>query len=370
MTPVLPEGLDNVLSPALLVFEDALEQNLDRMVAMAGDPARLRPHVKTHKMPAVVNRLVERGIRKAKCATLAEAHMLLDCGVDDILLAHPPVGPSARAWAKMVAEHPAKRLRTIVDHADTVIALSEAICRFPAATKLDVLVDIDNGMHRTGIGPGAEVVALAERIATSPGLRFGGLHIYDGHVRDPDPKLRHSRVEADYAPVEATVQLLTTRGLAPERVVVGGTPSFAVHAGRESVECSPGTTTLWDMSSHTQFPDLGFRPAAAMLTRVVSKPGGNRLCCDLGHKAVASEMPHPRVLFPGLGAVDFVGHSEEHLVFETPLASRIATGTALLGIPWHICPTVALHDAAVWVREGRVAGSEPVTARSRVLFTD
>jgi D-serine deaminase-like pyridoxal phosphate-dependent protein len=104
-----------------------------------------------------------------------------------------------------------------------------------------------------------------------------------------------------------------------------------------------------------------------LFTRVISRPGSNRLCLDLGHKAVASEMPHPRVLFPSLPDAKAVGHNEEHLVLETKRAADFPVGTALYGLPWHICPTVALHDRVHIVKSGRVTEDWVVTARARRL---
>jgi D-serine deaminase-like pyridoxal phosphate-dependent protein len=89
------------------------------------------------------------------------------------------------------------------------------------------------------------------------------------------------------------------------------------------------------------------------------------LCLDLGHKAVASEMPHPRVLFPELPDAEAMTHSEEHLVLKTPLARRFAVGDRLEGVPWHICPTLALHAEAILIEQGRLAGSWPIEARAR-----
>src|SRR5207302_169959 len=80
----------------------------------------------------------------------------------------------------------------------------------------------------------------------------------------------------------------------------GGTPTFPIHARRADLECSPGTCVFWDASSASKLPDLSFLPAALVLTRVISKPAPDRLCLDLGHKALASEMPHPRVQFLNL----------------------------------------------------------------------
>jgi D-serine deaminase-like pyridoxal phosphate-dependent protein len=150
-------------------------------------------------------------------------------------------------------------------------------------------------------------------------------------------------------------------------VVAGGTPTFPFHAARDGVECSPGTTVFWDAGYATSLPDLPFVPAIVLLTRVVSRPTPDRLCLDLGHKAVASENPHPRVTLFGLEDATAVGHSDEHLVLETPRAADFPVGTALYGVPWHVCPTVALHDRAVVVRDGHAGERWDVVARARTL---
>ena len=151
------------------------------------------------------------------------------------------------------------------------------------------------------------------------------------------------------------------------RVVVGGTPTFPVHARRPGVELSPGTCIFWDAGYGSQLPDLPFRPAALVLTRVVSRPGANRLCLDLGHKAIASENPHPRVQLLNLPDATPVMHSEEHLVVETPHAGRFAVGDACYGVPWHICPTVALYGTAVVVHGHSATDRWRIVARERAL---
>jgi D-serine deaminase-like pyridoxal phosphate-dependent protein len=124
---------------------------------------------------------------------------------------------------------------------------------------------------------------------------------------------------------------------------------------------------FWDAGYAQGLPDLDFLPALVLLARVVSKPGGRRICVDLGHKAVASENPHPRAVFLDLPDAVAVGHSEEHLVLETDRASSLVVGGVLYAIPWHVCPTVALHDRVVVVRDGRAAGAWTVTARARSI---
>jgi D-serine deaminase-like pyridoxal phosphate-dependent protein len=148
-------------------------------------------------------------------------------------------------------------------------------------------------------------------------------------------------------------------------IVAGGTPTFPIHAAHDDVDCSPGTCFFWDAGYTENLPDLDFQPAALVLTRVASKPGGQRVCLDLGHKAIAAENPHPRVRLFGLEDAVAVGHSEEHLVVETRRAADLQVGTPVYGMPWHICPTVALYNDAVVIRNGRSTGRWSILGRAR-----
>jgi D-serine deaminase-like pyridoxal phosphate-dependent protein len=352
-------------SPSLLVFPDRAEENLRRMIALAGGPARLRPHIKTHKLPQLVARQAALGVTKIKCATLAEAEMAAGAGATDILVAAQLVGPNPARLVALGRAFPGVAFSTIADDAGVVAALSRVAAA--VGVTIEVLVDLDVGMGRTGLAPGPAAVDLYRTIATSRGLRAGGLHAYDGHLRQASLVERSAAAAEGIAKTDALRAGLVALGFAVPRVVAGGTPSFPIHARRAGVECSPGTCALWDANYGRSFPDLDFLHAAVLLTRVISRPGANRLCLDLGHKAVASEMPHPRVVFPALPDAHAVVHSEEHLVIETARAADFPVGSALYGIPWHICPTVALHDRVLVVRGGRVAEEWPVVARARRL---
>ena len=352
-------------TPALVLFPERIEQTLRRMITRAGDPARLRPHVKTHKLPALVALQVRLGITRCKCATIAEAEMAAGAGAAEITLAAQPVGPNATRLVELSRAFPAVRFSTVVDDPGALAGLAAAASSGHAP--LEVLVDLDVGMARTGIVPGPAAVELYAAIAAAPGLRPGGLHAYDGHLRQRALEERVAAAAPAVARVESLRDALIARGFPVPRVVWGGTPTFPVHARRPGVELSPGTCVLWDAGYGTGLPDLDFLPAAMLLTRVISRPGAGRLCLDLGHKAVASEMPHPRVLFPELPDARAVTHSEEHLVVETARAADFPVGTVLHGIPWHICPTVELHDRVLVARGGRTVERWPVVARARRL---
>ena len=141
---------------------------------------------------------------------------------------------------------------------------------------------------------------------------------------------RTRKSEEAFAHVRAVRDELAKSGMTVPRVVAGGTPTFPLHSQRQDVECSPGTSVFWDWGYSATLPDLDFLPAVLLLTRVISKPGTNLLCLDLGHKAVASENPPPRVQLLELPDARHVGHSEEHLVLETDRAGEFAVGSTLL----------------------------------------
>jgi D-serine deaminase-like pyridoxal phosphate-dependent protein len=384
------DGVVRIASPAILIYRERVEENLSRMVAMAGEAQKLRPHIKSHKMREMIELQLALGITKFKCATIAEAEMAAEAGVADLMLAYQPVGPAVGRVMELIRSFPATKFSVICDDEGAIRDLGEKNHRWPQidtnekakgaralplpigwgegqgeGNEIEVLLDIDLGYHRTGVPAGAKAVELYRLIDSLPGLRAGGLHAYDGHITNTDPATRAAECEAAFAPVAALKRDLVQAGLPVPRVVAGGTPTFPFHAKRPEVECSPGTCVFWDASYLKKFPDLKFLPAALVLTRVVSKPGTNRLCLDLGHKAIASEMPHPRVDFLNLTDAKAVTHSEEHLVIETAQAGEFDVGDCLYGLPWHVCPTVALHSAAVVIEQGKVVGEWKVAARER-----
>ena len=353
-----------VPSPALLLDLAAVDENLRRMVSIAGNPERLRPHVKTHKLPQLIERQLKLGITKFKASTIAEAEMTAVAGGHEVLLAMPLVGPAIARFLKLQETFPKVQFTAVADNPDVVSAMANAASA--AGQTIEVLVDLDVGQHRTGVAP-EPAAELYAQIATTPGLRPGGIHAYDGHLHQTDLTARTAAAKFIADAVLLIEKLFKTSGLPCPRIVMGGTPTFPCYAALDEVECSPGTCVLWDAGYAEHFPDLHFLHAAALLTRVVSRPGPDLLCLDLGHKAVASEMPQPRVVFPALPDAQFVAHNEEHLVLRTPRAVEFPIGTALYGIPWHICPTVALHGSVYVVESNRVTAEWPVVARARKL---
>jgi D-serine deaminase-like pyridoxal phosphate-dependent protein len=365
----LLEDVTSIHSPCLLFFKDLIQRNIQRAIEIAGDPNRLRPHVKTHKTREIVRMELTAGIRKHKCATIAEAEMLAETGVTDVLLAYPLVGPNCARLAQLIEAFPNSRFAVLADHPRSVHALSDAMTRHHQS--VDVLVDVNSGQNRTGVAPGPGAEKLYDLIAELPGLEPGGLHFYDGHHRQQNFDERRTAALASLQPLLALRKTILGRGLPIPRLIIGGTPTFPVHAQLDlpNLECAPGTFVLHDYGYATGFPDLdGFTSAAVVLTRVVSRPTADRVTLDVGTKAMASDPPvDRRCVLLDVPDCEFVAHNEEHLVVRTPAAGNFTPGDVVYAIPSHICPTCALYRVAHVVENGRVTGEWEIAARDRIL---
>ncbi len=357
---------EEVYSPSLLIYPDRVKVNIARMIKIAGDINRLRPHVKTHKMAEITNMLIDQGITKFKCATIAETEMVARCGGKDVMLAVQPVGPNIDRFFRLKKEFKNIKISSIVDSEKIVDRLSSQAV-FHNST-VNLWLDINNGMNRTGIIPGDNAKALVRKIIKMPGLVLEGLHVYDGHVNESDTLKRHKISNDIFSAVNDLVNELKSSGIDNLKIVAGGTPTFPVHILRKDVECSPGTTVLWDFGYGSSFSDMNFLYAAVLFNRVISKPSANLICIDLGYKAVASEMPQPRIKILGLDDYVIVGQSEEHMVIKTGAADNFEVGDTLYSIPVHICPTVDRFDKVSVVYDKTVTEQWDVIAGKRQII--
>ena len=359
------QDTSRIYSPALVFYKDLIRRNIARVLEMAGGPARLRPHVKTHKTREIVRLELEAGITKQKCATIAEAEMVASCGVKDVLLAYPIVGPNIGRMVQLLKAYPDCQFIVLADDATAIADLSQAMTA--AGLEIGVMVDLDVGQHRTGIAPGVEAMQLCQQIGEASGLRFEGLHAYDGHNHQDSLEERKQAVTAI---LEADEMRVMRRMLKDPRIVGGGTPTFPVWAKLDipNLECSPGTCILHDHGYGSHFAEMTFTPAALLLTRVISKPTPTRITLDLGYKAVASDPPAgQRLILLNVPDYKAVLQNEEHLVIETPAAAQFEVGPEVYAIPTHICPTCAMHRQAFVVEGGKLVGTWDIVARDRIL---
>lgn len=353
---------EDVVSPSLLVYPDRIERNIKLMVEMVGDPKKLRPHIKTHKTAEIIKMQMDHGIDKFKCATIAEAELLGMCGAKNVLLALQPVGANIQRFVNLIKAFPQTRFSTLVDSSE--IALKFADMGRENSIQISLFLDLNIGMDRTGIIPDSEALEIYRSIWEDPYLHAAGLHAYDGHIRNENPEQRKQICDEGFDQVMEFKSRLIAAGMKVPVIIAGGSPTFPIHANREGVEASPGTTLLWDERYSSLFEDMNFIPAAVLFCRIISKPKTGLLCLDLGHKAIAPEMEFPRVKLFDFDDCTQVGQSEEHLVVRCSDTDRFQIGDPCYAIPMHICPTVAKYPKLMVVEKGEIVDAWEVSARN------
>jgi len=357
------DNVDEYDSPALLIYPARIQKNIKKLFEKT-DPQNLRPHVKTNKTGEICKMMLDSGIRKFKAATIAELEMLAMIQAPDVLLAYPPTGPKIERLIRLIKKYPGTKFSCLTDNAENLAKLSRS---FAAANlTADIYMDLNVGMNRTGVLP-ENGIQFFDQIVSLPALRFMGLHAYDGHIKDPEVEIRAQKCRQAFEPVLVLKRELEKRVHSSLILIAGGTPTCFIHAAAGGRESSPGTFIFWDKNYSEHLPEQSFEWAAVLACRVISIPAPDLICVDLGYKSVASENPLPRVYF--INAPDAIpfAHSEEHLVLKVPDAGKFKTGDVLYGIPWHVCPSVALYDKAHIVENNRVTGFWNVVARKREI---
>jgi len=348
-------------SPALVVFPERVKHNIQLAIDMIGVVSRLRPHIKTNKSPDVAKLMLAAGITKFKCATIAEAEMLAQCNAPDVLLAYQPLGPKLNRFILLIKKYPSTKFSCLTDN---INAASEQALAFSAENiTVPVYFDLNVGMNRTGISPDENAFALFDHCKTLKGVSVTGLHAYDGHIRDVDFETKKQKCDEAFALVEKLNEKLKL-----PTIVMGGSPAFSVHCKRKNIECSPGTFVYWDKGYSDLCPEQNFLPAIVLITRVISLPSPNKICTDLGHKSVAAENEITRrVFFLNAEGLKPVGQSEEHLVLETSEHHHYKVGDIFYGLPYHVCPTVALYERVYTIENGNVTGEWKTVSRDRKI---
>ncbi|HYF09594.1 MAG TPA: DSD1 family PLP-dependent enzyme [Acetobacteraceae bacterium] len=351
---------EEVDTPALLIDLDAFEHNLATMQSLlAPTGAKLRAHAKTHKSPVVAKLQMAHGAVGQCTQKVAEAEALAWGGIPDVLVTNQVVTP--RKLARLAALARIAKVGLCADE-EAQVALAEGAAK-AAGVRLPVLVEIDVGMARGGTEHGPPAVALAERIARSPHLIFGGLQAYHGtaqHKRAPEE--RAAAIAEAVARTRRTVEQLRQRGL--ECAIVGGagTGTFA-HESASGVytEIQAGSYCFMDADYARNEEPPPFRQSLFVLATVMSRAGDGIAVVDCGHKGVSVDSGMPLIWNrPGLR---YAGASDEHGKIVVEDGEKPALGETLRLVPGHCDPTVDRYDWYVGVRKGRVECLWPISAR-------
>lgn len=362
--------LSDVDTPSLIVDLDALEKNLAAMAeAMRGKKPRLRPHAKSHKCPDIARMQIARGAVGICCQKVGEAEAFVAAGIADVLITNEIVG--ARKLARLAALARTAKIGVLVDHSGNIAPMADAASR--AGASLEVLVEIDVGAHRCGVAPGAPALELARAVLAraSSGLRFGGLHAYQGaaqHLRRPAE--RRAAIARAVEGARETRALIESAGIASPTVTGAGTGTFLLE-GNSGVytELQPGSYVFMDADYARNENDPGdpaFAQSLYVWSTVMSVPAPDRAIVDAGLKAFAVDAGMP--LVADRPELECIKASDEHGVLKVPVgAQRLRVGDTLRLIPGHCDPTVNLYDTLTGIRKGRVECVWPISARGALL---
>lgn len=356
--------LDDLPTPCAVVDLDALERNIARMadrVRAAG--VALRPHAKTHKSADLARLQIEAGAVGVCCAKLGEAEALAAAGIGDILVTSPTSTPAlARRAAALAAT--GMRLAVVVDHPASVAHLAEA-----AQVPLDVLVDVDVGLHRTGVADAPAALAVAAAIAAAPNLRLRGVQGYGGnlqHIAGLEAR-RAATLEAT-ARLRAVVDALGAAGHRVETVTGGGTGTVSIdlEAGLFT-ELQPGSYVFMDREYRDALgedDDGRFETSLTIRSTVISANHPKFVTLDAGLKAFATDAGVPIPLGRHAGCSYFFFGDEQGGLMR-PQGGQIALGDVVEFIVPHCDPTVDRYCQLHLRRGEQVVGVWDVTARGR-----
>ena len=360
-------GEETIPSPALIYYRDILMENIKTAIDAAGSAEALWPHVKSHKSMDFTQLQTTFGIRKFKCATIAEAEMVASTDAESILLAYPLVGPNIDRFLNLSAAYKNKTFYALGDDLSQLQLLGQA-----AASRnmnISCMIDVNTGMNRTGVAL-HDVTGFFYRMEQISGITPAGLHCYDGNRHEKDYESRQSAVNDTIDQVQKILRELEQHCSRSLICIMGGSPSFPCYAKHmEQVYFSPGTVFVYDSGYTDQFPDLPYIPGAAVLARVVSHPTDNSFTLDAGYKAISAEQGI-RGIIPELPHAREAFQSEEHWTFSMEEGyenERPAIGSIVYIIPWHICPTTALYEKIHVVSNEALETTWNVTARDRQL---
>ena len=350
-----PKTIHDIDTPAVLIDVDRAMANIARAQAHAdAHGMKLRPHIKTHKLPFFAKKQVEAGAVGITCQKLGEAEVMADAGLTDIFLPYNILGEAK--LARLLALH--QRI-TISVTVDNEVSLSGLAATFTDTSHpLKVLIECDTGMGRCGVQSPGEAQFLARKISDAPGLRFGGLMTYPA--------------AGGFAAAEAwlaeAAAFLARFGLQCETVSSGGTPDLWA-SGNASVitEYRPGTYIYLDCYQLAQGVGALDDCALTVLATVVSRPTQDRAITDAGSKALTSDtlgmtgfgvvIDHPGALVSGL--------SEEHGTVALN-GTKLSVGDRVRILPNHACVVSNLFDEVHLISGDRVIDILPVAARGRV----
>jgi D-serine deaminase-like pyridoxal phosphate-dependent protein len=357
-----PGSRHRVPTPAAVLDLDAFDRNVAKMAARAQAAGlALRPHAKSHKCSAIARRQIAAGAVGICCAKLAEAEAMASAGIGSILVTSPIAGAAQAERAARLAQA-VPDFRIVVDHVDGAQDLGAT-----AWAPIQVLIDVDPGMGRTGVRDAAQAVEVARAIAAQPNLRFIGVQCYGGHWQHlRGMEARAAAVAHGMARLRTVVGALRDAGYPVEILTGGGTGTFAADAAQGILtEVQPGSYAFMDREYRDVLdddPDGAFEQALAIASTVISINHPLWVTVDAGLKAFATDGPLPVALTPKFSGCAYGFFGDEHGQLMRP-SVPVGRGERIDFLPPHIDPTLDRYDVIHFVRGEVLVEMAPVEGR-------
>lgn len=359
------DRLESLDTPSMIVDLDAMEENIRKLMGLL-TPMRvnIRPHLKTTKSPILAKKLVKAGAKGGCVAKLSEAEVMATNGFDDLLITCEIVGPVKVArLVELYRHHP--NIRIVVDSEPGATAINEALAASDIEQPIQTLIDLDVGLHRTGVAP-ESALALAKHIIALKHLKLIGVQGYEGHLQHlHDRAEREKECRASMATLTNTADLLRENGFDIQVVTTGGTGTAEFCATTPGVtEVQPGSFIFMD-TDYRNAVGTFFSNSLTVLSTVISKSESERyVTIDAGLKALTTDsgFAEPKNL-PG---VIYTPMGDEHGRLSWEGESNLSIGTRVEMIPSHIDPTINLHDFYYAHRKGVIEEIWPVASRGKV----
>ncbi len=344
-------------TPALLLYMDVVEGNILKMADFfTGRECKLRPHIKTHKLPLIAHKQVEAGAIGITCAKLGEAKIFFECGIKNILIANEIVGKTKIQRLVNLSRY--GELIVCVDHYDNAKNISDAAEKI--GVKTDVLVEVNVGLNRCGVMPGKPALELVQKISGLENIVFRGLMGYEGGIftNESEEKTRTCR-ESNRLLVE-TKELVEKNGFPVEIVSAGGSNTYdltGIYPGITDIQVGSYAT----MDNHSKYYGADFGQALTVLTTVISRPEKTRAVTDAGKKSLSVDEGLPVCRDKGISLFT-LNEEHGHLRIDDP-DNELSVGDKIEIIPSHGCTTIPLYDLYFIIRNDHVESVAEIYAR-------
>lgn len=352
-------------TPEVLLDLHALERNIRRMAGIAKDAGlKLRPHIKTHKSSEIATLQIAAGANGITVAKLGEAEVMVEHGIDDILIAYPIVGE--RKLERLAYLHQKAKLIVSTDS----VECAEGLHKVGKSTgkPVEVYIEVDTGLGRCGHKPGQETIDVVKQMQHLSGIRVIGVMTHEGHSwMATEPSEREKIIRETSLALADTAKELRALGFPCTEVSIGATPTaFHAQAAIGATEMRPGTYVFNDANVLKHGFIKQEDCAVTVLATVVGHPASNRVILDVGSKTLSQD-----------GAIDnnlkgiivnqptwqLVKLTEEHAIVHVPENEHVIIGEHVRIIPNHVCVVTNLIDQFVTVRGNELVGTLKVEAR-------